>query len=89
MPKGEKIKDFIEKIVLPKEERERRRKVRQRQSYRFWKEMYEIVSKGDVEEILRKVFVEIDRRRGFGSRSVARYHLESLTLLLKDKKGVI
>tara|TARA_Y100000310_G_scaffold87596_1_gene84429 strand:- start:530 stop:994 length:465 start_codon:yes stop_codon:yes gene_type:complete len=67
-----------------------KKRYRQRNSYRFWKESLEISNIGsydDAKEFLLKIFQKLDISRHYGSMTHSRYALETLELALDDTYG--
>ena len=67
-----------------------KKRYRQRNSYRFWKESLEIANIGnreDAKEFLLKIFRKLDNSRHYGSMTHSRYALETLELSLDDTYG--
>lgn len=84
-----KKKRFWEALFLPPEEAKRRERVRKRKSYKYWKELFAFLKRNpSKEEILRRIYTELDKWKAFGFRTQSAYSEESLELLLEDlKKG--
>jgi len=67
-----------------------KRRYRQRNSYRFWKDFLDVANIGnDVEakEYLMKIFRKLDASRHYGSMTHAYYALETMQLALDDTYG--
>ena len=67
-----------------------KKRYRQRNSYRFWKESLEVANIGnhhDAKEFLLTVFTKLDNSRHYGSMTHSRYALETLELALDDTYG--
>lgn len=67
-----------------------RKRYRQRNSYRFWKDALEAANIGnaaDAKEFLVKIFHKLDSTRYYGSMTHSRYALETLELALDDAYG--
>ncbi len=67
-----------------------RKRYRQRNSYRFWKESLELANIGnydDAKEFLLNIFKKLDNSRHYGSMTHSRYALETLELALDDTYG--
>jgi len=61
-------------------------RIRKRQSYRFFKKLYEwLKTSPPPEEILWKLFKILDDRHVFGSAANAEYARESIELILSEK----
>ena len=83
-------------FTIPDEEEKRKveeqikKRYRQRNSYRFWKEALEVANIGnavDAKEFLLKIFTKLDNTRYYGSMTHSRYALETLELALDDTYG--
>jgi len=83
----ETLREITEKLFLPKEEWKRRKRIRKRKSYQFWKELAEKIQEGDIELILTSLDQRLNEMRAYGSATRAHYFWESLRLLLKDLRG--
>lgn len=60
-------------------------KIRNRQSYKLFKEWFEFLKANPTESaILKKLFYLLNSRCAFGSETNANYAWESLELLIKD-----
>ena len=67
-----------------------KKRYRQRNSYRFWKEALDVANIGnslDAKEFLMKIFSKLDNTRHYGSMTHSRYALETLELALDDSYG--
>jgi hypothetical protein len=67
-----------------------RKRYRQRNTYRFWKESLDTANIGDhntAKEFLIRIFSKLDNTRHFGSMTHSRYALETLELALDDTYG--
>lgn len=63
-------------------------KIRKRKSYILFKELKEIVEKGNVKDTMNGIFSLIEKYKGFGYQTQANYAKESLELLLTEKEIV-
>jgi len=79
-----KNKRVWEIITHGKEEAKRRERVRKRRSYLFFRKLAKLFQERNLEELLKEIYEEIDRKHGWGSCTNSKYAYESLTLLLKD-----
>ena len=71
---------------IDKQEERKAQKVRTRQSYSLFGDLYDFLkTEPDVREILWKFYSVLDAKRSFGSETHSNYAAESLILLLKDK----
>ena len=67
-----------------------KKRYRQRNSYRFWKESLELANIGnhdDAKSFLLNIFRKLDNSRHYGSMTHSRYALETLELALDDAYG--
>ena len=67
-----------------------KRRYRQRNSYRFWKDFLDIANIGndvDAKEYLMKIFHKLDSNRNYGSMTHSYYALETMQLALDDAYG--
>ena len=81
---------------IPEEDEKRKiedqikRRYRQRNSYRFWKDALDLANipnDTDAKEFLMKIFTKLDNTRYYGSMTHSRYALETLELALDDTYG--
>jgi len=71
---------------IEKQEDRKAQKVRTRQSYSLFGDLYDFLkTEPDIREILWKFYSVLDAKRSFGSETHSNYAAESLKLLLKDK----
>ena len=71
-------------------EEEIKKRYRQRQTYRFWKESLDVANipnSVDAKEFLQRIFEKLDNTRYFGSMTQSCYASESLQLALDDHYG--
>jgi len=65
-------------------------RIRKRQSYEFWKNLYEYFKKRygtkDINLTLQKIHKVLDEHRAYGSETNSYYNKESLSQILKDRK---
>lgn len=81
-PPDEKTKKKREEAV--------KKRYRQRQTYRFWKESLDVANisnEVDAKEFLQRIFEKLDTTRYFGTLTHACYASESLQLALDDYYG--
>ena len=79
-----------DEVQKRKVEAQIKKRYRQRNSYRFWKESLELANignRGDAKEFLLKIFTKLDNSRHYGSMTHSRYALETLELALDDTYG--
>ena len=79
-----------DQVQKQKTEDQIKKRYRQRNTYRFWKESLEIANIGnceDAKEFLLKIFRKLDNSRHYGSMTHSRYALETLELALDDTYG--
>ena len=77
-------------VQKQKAEDQIRKRYRQRNSYRFWKESLGLANIGnydDAKEFLLNIFKKLDNSRHYGSMTHSRYALETLELALDDTYG--
>ena len=71
-------------------EAETKRRYRQRQTYRFWKDALDranITNEVEAKEFLYAIFHKLDTSRHYGTMTHARYAMETLQLALDDVYG--
>jgi len=87
----EKTRYALETILYGKKEAKKRRRIRKRFSYAYWKDFLTKDLKGlslkRKERIARKVFAFMDARRAFSYATNAYYSGESLELCLEDLRN--
>jgi len=87
----EKTRYALETILYGKLEAKKRRRIRKRASYAYWKDFLTNDLRGlsleRKERIARKVFAFMDARRAFGYATNAMYFEESLELCLEDLRN--
>ena len=71
-------------------EAETKRRYRQRQTYRFWKEALDVANiptEPEAKEFLYRIFQKLDCSQHYGTMTHARYAMETLQLALDDAYG--
>ena len=79
-----------DEVETRKLEEQIKKRYRQRNSYRFWKELLDIANISndvDAKEYLMKIFSKLDNTRYFGSMTHSFYALETLQLAIDDTYG--
>lgn len=83
-------KEFWEAVFQTPEEASRRRRVRGRKTYSFWRKLWTQLKCLDEEKesVMRLVMEILDRKYAWGSEQKAEWARESLILILEDLKEV-
>ena len=80
----------MDEVQTQKLEDQIKRRYRQRNSYRFWKDFLDIANISndvDAKEYLMKIFHKLDTTRHYGSMTHSYYALETMQLALDDVYG--
>jgi hypothetical protein len=60
--------------------------IKKRKTYQFWSELFLLISNGNTEKVLLRVYAELNSRRAFGSNTNALFSRESLEYIIKNHK---
>jgi len=91
MAKNVSTTEVFDSLFLGKEEIARRKKVRERKSYIFWKRQYGLLktnrfTKKQSLKLLDWLYTILNSRGGWGTATNASYARESLDLFIQDKE---